>query len=356
MLKKNFIRGVRMRKIIAFFCCMLMSVPVWAKMDYDIVVPVDMEAENSVEAKEKAMIFAQRQAFLEVAGKLTSQENVQKLSELSDDKIIRFVKSVSVADEKAGGTKYIADLTVQINEQLLKDYMAENEMIKSDVQDLLVIPVFKNSLRGYPLLWENNNLWRQSWRSKGLIKFGTMQLRTLGEHFRNIDDLNAENALYMGSSLYNQVCSMSGSDHVYVILAEAMENGDLKITIKNEKNKTEESFAVYNDGKSDVFDKAIEKSVMYISNMEREVKNENGGAVSYGVVNAVYVYQNMKDWLTKSKALSEIEGVEGIDTKSFGGGKVNFAIRYSGSLEDLWLSMQENGFSHEAKDNYFIIR
>ena len=345
-----------MKKIFAFFVCLFISCQAYAKTEYSVMIPVDMEAENSVVAKDKAMLEAQRQAFLEVAGKLTSQENVQKLSELSDDKIMRFVQSVSVADEKAGGTKYIANLTVQINEQLLKDYMAENEMIKADAQELLVIPVFKNSPRGYPLLWEGDNLWRQSWRSKGLVKFGVMQLKTIGEHFRNIDDLNAESALYMGNSLYEQISEMNGSDRVYVIFAEVMENGDLKVTLKNEKTKNEESFAVYNDGESNIFDKAIEKSVMYISNMEREAKSSDDAGPTMGVINAVYVYQNMKDWLVKSKTLSELKSVEGIDTKSFGGGKVNFAVRYTGSLDDLWLEMQENGFSHEAKDNYFIIR
>lgn len=345
-----------MKKIFAFLGCMLLSIPAMAKMDYAVTVPIDMEAENSVVAKEKAMSEAQRKAFLEVAGKLTSQENVERLSELSDDKIVRFVKSVSVADEKAGGTKYIAELTVQIDEQLLKDYMAENDMIESDEEELLVIPVFKNSPRGYPLLWEGDNVWRQSWRSKGLVKFGVMQLRTIGEHFRNIDDLNAENALYMGNSLYEQISKMNGSDRIYVIFAEVMENGDLKVTLKNEKNKSEESFTVYNGGESNVFDKAIEKSVMYISNMERAAKSSSESGISYGVINAVYVYQDMKDWLTKSKALEGLEPVEGIETKSFGNGKVNFTIHYSGSLDDLWLNMQENGFSHEAKENYFIIR
>ena len=345
-----------MKKIFILFACLFFSYQAHAKTDYSVTIPVDAEAENSVVAKDKAMIEAQRQAFLEIAGKLTSEENVQKLSGLSDDKIMRFVQSVSVDDEKAGGTKYIANLTVQINEQLLKDYMAENEMIKADMQDLLVIPIFKSNPRGYPLLWEGDNLWRQSWRSKGLVKFGVMQIRTIGEHFRNIDDLNAESALYMGDALYKQVSAMNGSDRIYVILAEVMENGDLKVRLKNEKSKSEEDFSVYNDGESDIFDKAIEKSVMYISNMEREAKNDDNSGPAVGVINAVYVYQNMKDWLTKSKALSELEQVEGIDTKSFGSGKVNFTVRYSGSLDDLWSAMQENGFSHEAKDNYFIIR
>lgn len=346
-----------MKTLYILICCLFISFPALAKMDYAVTIPVDEEARDSVEAKDKAMLGAQREAFLQIAGKLTSEDNLERLSELSDDEILHFVQSVSVSDEKSGGTKYIANLTVQINEQLLKDYMAENEMIKADAQELLVIPVFKDSSDDYPLLWEGNNLWRQNWRAKGLIKFGVMQIKTVGEHFRYIDDLTAQNALYMGENLYNKISEMNGSDRVYVILAEVIENGDLKITVKNEKSKNEESFAVYNDRESNVFDKAIEKSVMYISNMERELKNNgNNSSASVGMVNAVYMYHDMKDWLTKSKMMSELEIVDGIDTKSFGGGKVNFTIRYSGSLDNLWLAMQEAGFSHEASGNYFIIR
>jgi IS1 family transposase len=54
--------------------------------------------------------------------------------------------------------------------------------------------------------------------------------------------------------------------------------------------------------------------------------------------------------------LNALPMVEGIDTKSFGGGKVNFGIRYTGKLDNLWQALQELGLSHEATDNYFIIR
>lgn len=337
------------------FVGLFISANAWAKMEYKVTVPVDVEAENSVVAKDKAMLQAQREAFLQIAGQLTSEENVQKLGELSDDAILHFVEAVSVADEKAGGTKYIANLTVQINEQLLKDYMAENEMIETEGAEMVVIPVFKPSAETYPVLWEDNNVWLKSWRSKGLIKFGTMQMRTLTDNYRQINDFSAQNALYMGADLYTDISQRSGSDKVYVVFADTMSNGDLKVTIKNEKTKTEDSFTIYNDGQGDIFDKAIEKSVMFISNMERTIKNTDQ-TVSVNSLNAVYGYQNMKDWLVKSKAIADLEQVEGIETKSFGGGKVNFSVRYTGDIDDLWSALQEIGFSHEASGNYFIIR
>ena len=159
----------------------------------------------------------------------------------------------------------------------------------------------------------------------------------------------------MDSSLYNEISSRFGSDRVYVIYAESLENGDLKVTLKNEKTKNENSFSVYNDGEGNLFDKAVEKSVMFISNMEREAESSSG-TVANGTLNAVYEYGNMKDWLAKSAAITALPQVDGIDTKSIGGGKVSFTVNYNGSLDDLLSSFQELGLSYEANDNFYVLR
>lgn len=341
--------------ITLLMCLMLWATDGQAKMDFAAEINVDVTAEDAVQAKEQAMLQAQREAFIEVVSKLTDAENVAKLRELSDNEIVHFVRSVGVGEEKTGGNKYVAVLTVQLDEALLRDYLAENDMIEAETAELMVIPVFKPAESYNPLLWENGNLWRQNWFAKGMIKFGTMQIRTIGERFHDVENLTADTALYMDSRLYEAISEMNGSDKIYVVYAQTMSNGDLKIVVKNLKNREEDSFAVYNDGNDNIFDKAIEKSVMFISNMERNARyNERPTAA--GTINAVYMYENMKDWLGKSAAMSSLSMVEGIDTKSFGGGKVNFTIRYTGALEDLWQALQELGLSHETMDNYFIIR
>lgn len=327
----------------------------YAKMDFAAQINVDVTAEDAVQAKEQAMLQAQREAFLEVAGKLTDAENVAKLQMLSDNEIMHFVQSVGVEDEKIGGNKYVATLTVQLDETLLRDYLAENEMIEAETTELMVIPIFKPRESYTPLLWEGNNVWRQNWYAKGLIKFGLMQIHTISERFRNIDRLNADTAIYMDSALYEDLSRMNASDKIYVVYAQTLSNGDLKVSIKNLKNKAEDNFTIYNDNADNIFDKAIEKSVMFIANMERNARrNENLATTE--TINAVYIYENMKDWLGKSSMMSTLPMVEGIDTKSFGGGKVNFSLRYTGSIDNLWQALQEAGLSHEAVDNYFIIR
>jgi len=349
-----------MKKIALVFLCLFFAFPATAKTSYEVQIPVDTEAENSVAAREKAMSEAQRRAFIEVAGKLTEVRNIKKLEQLSDTEILYFIKSVGVEDEKAGGNKYKAVLNVLVDGNLLRDYLAENEMITDEKRDLLVIPVYREQAYSKPLLWEKENIWRQQWLSKGLVKFGSIQLQTAGEFLSDAAGLNAERALYMDADTYEKISNVYNTGNIYVLYAESLDNGDLSVIVKNEKNKNENSFSVYNGDSAvgeqkNFWDAAVEKTVMFISGMERE-ENAKGAGIRENVINAVYSYSNMKDWLVKSAAISNLPQVEGIDTKSIGGGKVNFAVSYTGSLEELWNAMQELGLSHEEADNYFVIR
>ncbi len=342
-----------MKKILLLLLLMFFSATVCAKSDNSAQINVDVEAENSVIAKEKALSEAGRKGFLEVASHYTDEKNVQKLEQLSDDEIAKFVQSVGVADEKAGGTKYKAVLTVEINENLLKDYMAENDMIDAETAELLVIPVYRSSYGAQIELWESSNEWRRQWLSKGFIKFGTLQVRTIDNRFEHLSELNGESALYMSSALYNKISQINDSDRIYVVYAEVLPNKDLKITVKNERAKTEENFSVLYD--ENIFDKAIEKSVMFISNMERNAKKQDG-VENINVISAVYTYQNMKEWIETSKAMLDLKNIKSIDAKSIGNGKVSFDLHYEGTLDDLYNALPEIGLSYKNMGNYIIIR
>ena len=101
----------------------------FAEVSFEAGVSVEKEAENSAVAKDEAMKDAYRQAFLNVAERLTTKENVEKLNELKDEQLIHFIQETDVVAEKSSGNSYRADLNIKINGELLKAYMLENEMI-----------------------------------------------------------------------------------------------------------------------------------------------------------------------------------------------------------------------------------
>ena len=61
-------------RILIFLCCCLLSFPVWAKTDFSAVIPVDVEAQNSVEAKEKGMTQYAAWYFVTTRIKLPNDE------------------------------------------------------------------------------------------------------------------------------------------------------------------------------------------------------------------------------------------------------------------------------------------
>ena len=90
--KKKDSRRIFMKKTMVWVIAMLMAFPALAKVSFEAQIPVEVEAENSVKAKDKAMQEAQRQGFLEVAGRLlTVPENIENLKSLSDDEILHFI-------------------------------------------------------------------------------------------------------------------------------------------------------------------------------------------------------------------------------------------------------------------------
>ena len=68
-----------MIKILCFIVSLIITTQVQAKGNFKTDIPVNIEAENSVIAKNKGISNAQRQAFFKAAAQLTNIENVEKL-------------------------------------------------------------------------------------------------------------------------------------------------------------------------------------------------------------------------------------------------------------------------------------
>ena len=59
---------------------------------YSVTVSVDVTDSDSSKAREKAMVEANRAAFLQVIKKLSSNEAVNKLSNMTNNEILNFIK------------------------------------------------------------------------------------------------------------------------------------------------------------------------------------------------------------------------------------------------------------------------
>ena len=166
----------------------LTAVPVWADLYSVSGIRVDVEAENAVKAKEKALSDAAVQAFpklfdrlvfddtLMVSVQMPQPENVTETdTPVSDmeqtaeeggivvpaEKVASFVQGVSVSGEKNTATRYIADVTIQFKPDVVQNFLTENNVAFLDKEppQMVVVPIFRENgfVKG---IEEANPLWQ----------------------------------------------------------------------------------------------------------------------------------------------------------------------------------------------------
>lgn len=316
-----------------FLMLIMISLPVCAEVSYDAQVKVQVEDENAAVAKDKALKKAVREAFLQVASRMTAAPNVQKLDALTDDQLQHFVREVSVVSEKNGVKSYQADLQVKINGNLLKMYMQENEMLQmvNVASKVLIIPVFSDTLYAEKVLWEDGNVWRQVWLSKGLIKSGSFDFAVIADNSLNRMALTVDDAVTLNRKTYDKLVGNNGIKDIYVVDAVRAEDGTLLVLIKT-MNGAEKRLVITGDS-GDLFEKAIAETVAYITSAMYNHQAEESR--HQGELTAAFKYSRLKDWLDIEKRLKSVAQIQKVETVAVGNGQIQLKISYSGSEQRL---------------------
>ena len=335
-------------------CSVFFALSATAEVSFEAGVSIEKEAENSALAKDEAMRQAYREAFLKVAERLTSKENVEKLNELTDDQLIHFIKETDVVAEKSGGNVYMADLNIKINGELLKQYMLENQMMEivSTPAEILVIPTYADTQYQGKVLFEDGNIWRDTLLSKGTIKAGNLTITIIADNPSNRAFLTADNAFYMSEDVFEQTKLINNAKNIFTIHAVRAGSGNVVLVIKpyNEPEKR----LVVTDDENDPFEKAVQEMVDYIYNFMRQKDIDESSYKSK--INVRFEYQKLKSWLDLQKLLNSTPQIKKIDTGAMAGGIVSFGIEFSGTLASLERALKEKGLTLIFEDGHYLIK
>jgi len=128
-------------------------------------VEVDVTADNSAVARDKAINEAQRKAFNTLYGRL-SPEPGAKAPDLSDLDIARMVQDFDVQRERSSAVRYLATLTVRFRPANVRSLLQTKGSSYVEVRSkpVLVLPIFQ-STGSPPLLWEDRTAWRSAWEN-----------------------------------------------------------------------------------------------------------------------------------------------------------------------------------------------
>ena len=144
-------------------------------------VQVDVTAETSMKARDKAFTLGQQTAFLVLAKTMSGDDKIKMYDEA---RIAKLVKSFEVETERASGTRYTATLTYHFKPQATAALLNKNGGEVSDdpynrpkkrdgiealsattmpPERIIILPILRAPDRN--ILWEEKTLWHRAWEN-----------------------------------------------------------------------------------------------------------------------------------------------------------------------------------------------
>ena len=124
-------------------------------------VAVDVTAKNAAQARDQAIIQAQRLGLNGLLERLGVNPDAAK--NLSSDDIATLVQSFEVQNERASSVRYIGTFTVQYKPNAVRSYLGSLHVAFSETRSrpFLVLPIYAGGPK--PILWEEPTKWRTAW-------------------------------------------------------------------------------------------------------------------------------------------------------------------------------------------------
>ena len=334
---------------------MWLALPVQAAGIYETDVVVDVVDKDAAKAREKAMVAANRQALINLLKKITTADGVAQVAELNDNQILNFVKEVSVVSEKVSDVRYMAELKVSFNENILRQYLDEKGILFTENGGFraLIIPLFHDAQSGKLLLWESENLWRQAWNenSEGA---GLAEFRVVEATGANQEMLNSGNVLEFDSATLEWLARNYKADEVYILDAAYTNGGvQVKIFAPSGRGGIEQTVTVPGNADDENLKTAVAKVKAIISERIKRYNLEEDNQKYEMMV--LYEYNSVAEWLRLLKELNKAPYVKSVKEDAIGAGRVQFRLMYAGSLNRLEQVLNSRGLSLQAYDGFYVI-
>ncbi len=332
-----------------------LSAPAHADGIYEADVVVDVVDKDAAKAREKAMVAANRQGLINLLKKITTADGVRQVSELNDNQILNFVKEVSVISEKVSDVRYMAELKVSFNENVLRRYLNEKGIPFTENGGFraVIIPVFHEAESGKTLLWEPENLWRAAWensdKSGGFVEYQVVEATGANQEM-----LSSGKALEFDGATLEWLSRSYKADEVYILDAAYCPGGvSVKIFAPSGRGGIEQTVSVDGGNDETTLEAAVKKVKGVISERIKRYNLEEDRRTYEMLV--LYEYPSVGDWLRLQNELRKAPYVKSVKEDAMGAGRVQFRMEYAGGLDRLEQVLGSRGLQLQSYDGFYVI-
>lgn len=339
-----------MQKI--FLICLFLlnfSLSAHASPRFEADISVDETAKTVTEAKKTALSKALRQGINEIVLNLSNEESAKEIDKLTDNQLEHFITGIMVLMEKSSDVRYIADLRISVDGELLKAYMKENNMplLLNAEQRFYIIPLLEKE-DGTLDIWGEENFWWQALLSKQPFHKGNLDIRLIDKNLGNISMAKADQVYNLTDNDINELLNFNRADGLYVLKYSLKDN---KVHIKSYPENTEET--------SNIDKTSLPATIDTLLPFLKPLTNPNSVPVAkpdiLENIEVVFNYRQLSEWTDLKKQLDNNPQIQNINIISMTNGKVHFNFEYSGIIEKLQGQLSVYGYKMQNEGAYYVI-
>lgn len=339
-----------MKKFILIFILAILQITTpHAEPMYEADISVDVTAQTVTEAKQQAVNKAVREGLSEIIQNISSTQSVAKLNQLNDNQLQHFITGIMVLMEKSSDVRYIADLRISANKDILKAYMEENDMPFIIGEDLTIyIAPLLEKTDGSLDLWSDENFWRQAFLTQKNLSKTNLNIRLLEKNLGNITAVETNRIYDMTPKEYNELADFNHADSIYVLKYSLKDN---KIYIKAFPNQEINEIVIDEETPQ----KMISKVLPFIKDLKKEQLIDQQQPAIEETLDIIYTYPQLSDWMSLKHILENTPQISDINLLSIGNGKVHFNFKFNGILEKLQAQLTLKGYNLHQEGTHYAI-
>lgn len=328
-------------------------------------VYVDVTAENATAARKQAMREGEGKAFDILLKRLTLQHDWELLPWVEPVQRAQYIRDFTVSGEKTSSVRYLATYTYHFKAEAIRRLLKSRNIAFAETisKPVLVLPLLEDGAR--VTLWDEPNLWRDSWSNVSLTNGLVPIALPLGD-LADISGVSAQQANNVEEGPLMAMAQRYGVNSVVVaklVVAARDERGqptdvDLIVNRIGDKyaGRTTALGLRLNEGETPeaLLGRVANET---INRLEESWKADN--ILQFGVANVLPVNLQigaLNEWLNVRKRLADVAVVQQVELALLSRDTVQLNLHFIGNLDQLIGSLRQVDLDlNVSGESWFLI-
>jgi len=186
---------------------------------YEITVPVDVEADDAVAARDQALREGPVIAANELFRRMAMEDDFRLLPRVTPDSVARHVRAVDIANERTSSVRYLADLRVIFDAPGIRQMLTEAGVRFAETvsRPVLVLPVLRTG--DQVMLWDEPNPWLAGWAEQA-ERGGLVPIQVPIGDIQDVNDVGGDAAIVGDEARLLRIAQRYGVKDVMVATAD----------------------------------------------------------------------------------------------------------------------------------------